>query len=101
MLERYEIAEVEDVQHVRKQLLGREPSGDYTPEEWNRLQTYDAVGGKFWVGDNGEQGKRSQVQSVWAAAEDFRRYVNKLLDTFGHLTYAELSKFLAETPSKD
>lgn len=73
---------------------------DYTPIEQARLQQHDVVGGTFWVGCGPEPGKWAGMQCVYASAEHFRLYVNRLLDAFGHLTYAELEQHVPKYVDK-
>lgn len=72
----------------------REPPPDYRPAGCARLQPHDPVGGTLWVGTH--PGDLPRAQFVWAATEDFRRYVNRLLNACGHLTYGELAEIAEE-----
>jgi hypothetical protein len=68
------------------------------PGSYARLQMQDKLFGTFWVGVEA-QPDSGAVQLVWESAVDFQTYVNRLLDAFGHLSYAEVDRLAQAVPA--
>lgn len=84
-------------QRCINQLPDESPKADYVPTAELRLQPFDPTAGHMWVGSYNEE-PPALVQAFGDSAEHFRKYVNKLLDTYGHLTYAQLERKLNGQP---
>lgn len=89
--------EAERRQRCITQLASEPPKADYVPSVELRLQPFDPTVGRMWVGSYDEK-TSSLVQAFGDGAEYFRKYVNKLLDAYGHLTYAQLERKLNGPP---
>jgi len=91
-----------DLEAERKALENLAPvvPDRYRPEPNVRLQQGSPSAGTLWVGQlptgasqaNGVVPDEATIWLVWRSCENFRRYVNKLLDVYGHLTYAQLCR---------
>jgi len=96
-VQEYRRLEAERRQRGVSQLTDEPPKASYTPTADIRLQPFDPAVGHMWVGSHDKE-TSALVQAFGHSAEEFRKYVNKLLDAYGHLTYAQLERVVNGPP---